>query len=64
METIVQLFVIVGSGIGATWAIRSKLSDIEVAIKQHVTEDKAEFHKLASRVIQLEERRKKAAKRS
>lgn len=46
---------------GATWALRTKLSDIELAIRGHIVEDKANHEAHEARIIQLEGR--KARKR-
>lgn len=43
--------------VGATWALRTKLSDIEVALRGHVAEDKATFASHDARIIKLESRR-------
>lgn len=71
MESILQTMAIVGTIAAATWTLRSKLSDVEVALKstdaslsQHIKETKGEFKNVIARIIQLEERRKKAAKRT
>lgn len=39
---------------GATWAIRSKLSDLEKALGVHTAETTAELKALSSRVTRLE----------
>ena len=51
---------------GATWALRSQLARIEVAISGHVAEDKAEHENTAksllkheTRIVKLEGRRRK-----
>jgi len=58
-----ELFTLVltcaASAIGATWLLRSKLSDIEVAIKGHVESDEAIHKATDARVIKLEERAKR-----
>lgn len=36
---------------GATWALRTKLGDIELALREHVVEDKA----IHDKVIKLED---------
>ncbi len=49
---------IVGSAIGATWFLRSKLSDLEVAMKDHVATDLQKFEAQTARIIKLERRRR------
>ncbi len=43
---------------GATWALRSKLSDVETALKVHVIEEASKSEVLTGRVIKLEKRRR------
>lgn len=45
---------IVGAVIGATWALRTKLGDIEAALYTHVAKHEA----LEARVIKIEDARK------
>lgn len=49
----------IGAVVGATWALRSKLGDLEVALSGHVIEDKAVQKEHAARIIKLEGRRAK-----
>lgn len=51
-------------GVGATWALRSKLGDIEVALGAHVARDderhadlKAQVEKHDDRIVKLEDYR-------
>lgn len=49
----------VGAVAGATWALRTKLSDIEVALRGHVEEDRAVQKNHETRIISLEKRRQR-----
>lgn len=44
---------------GATWLLRTELSDIKIALREHVIEDKAVHLK----VIKLEEEKKRRGRR-
>jgi hypothetical protein len=48
------LLTIAGLVIGATWALRSKLGDIEKALSAHVASDTQQFRALDARVTRLE----------
>jgi hypothetical protein len=52
-----HLVAILVAVVGATWALRTKLSDIEVALNGHVKKDEAAHDELDKRVIKLEARR-------
>jgi hypothetical protein len=54
IELLVTILVTVG---GATWALRSKLSDIESAIREHVAADEHVHTNQEARIIKLEGRR-------
>lgn len=58
METVALIVSIVGTSVGATWLLRSKLSDLESALKTHVADDTAKFEGLTARVIKMERRRR------
>lgn len=49
---------VIGAVVGATWALRTKLSDIEVALRGHVAEDIASFAAHDSRLKSLEQKAK------
>ncbi len=53
---------LVGSIVGATWVLRSKLSDIEHELKTHIARSTADHEALRARVINIEEAR--AARRN
>jgi hypothetical protein len=56
LELFALIVTCAGSAIGATWLLRSKLSDIETAIRGHVEADE-QYHKATdARVIKLEQR--------
>ncbi len=57
LETMGLILTCVGSAMGATWLLRSKLSDIEAAIKGHVEADEQHHKSMEARVIKLEGRR-------
>ncbi len=57
MEIIALVLAVVSSSVGAAWMLRTKLSDIEAAIRDHVSSDTAKFEALGARVIKLEKRR-------
>jgi hypothetical protein len=48
---------IAGSVIGATWLLRSKLGDIESALRAHIAESNQQFRGLRRRVSQLEKKK-------
>lgn len=48
---------IVLAALGATWALRSKLSDIESKLDGHVTRTDGKHAELEKRVVSLEEYR-------
>lgn len=50
---------LVGGAVACTWALRTKLSDIEVAIKGHIEEDKAVQADHGARILKLEGRRRR-----
>ncbi len=56
MESILQTLAIAAAVIGATWTLRSKLGDIESALREHVASDATAFAALSNRVIKLEGR--------
>lgn len=59
MENLGLIVTIAAAAIGATWALRTKLGDIEVAMAKHVEED-TQIHKShEARVIKLEQRRRR-----
>jgi hypothetical protein len=58
-STAYYVVAIIGSVIGMTWALRTKLADIEVAVKGHIAEDKIEHESVNARIIKLESRRRK-----
>lgn len=43
--------------IGATWVLRSKLGDIELALRGHVAQDDERHSNLKERVLKLEDYR-------
>lgn len=47
---------VVVTAVGATWALRAKLSDIEVAIKGHIEKDEETHRAQEARIIKLEGR--------
>lgn len=51
------ILAIVGSAVGATWAIRSKLTDIEVAFARHSAEDEQKHAAMNARILRLETER-------
>ncbi len=59
METLVHVMAIVGTAVGATWVLRTKLSDIEAALNAHISLDAAKLKDLGARVIKLEGRQKR-----
>jgi hypothetical protein len=50
---------VIGAVVGATWALRTKLGDIEIAIRGHIIEDKAVQGDHEKRIVKLEGRRAK-----
>ncbi len=50
---------ILASAIGATWALRSKLGDIEKAMLEHVAADAAVHAAQEAKIFKLEGRRSK-----
>lgn len=58
-EWIGLISAILASAVGATWALRSKLSDIERALSEHVASDTTRFASQDARIIKLEGRRTK-----
>ena len=44
------------SAVGATWVLRSKLGDIECALRAHITANEHEFAQLTGRLVKLERR--------
>ncbi len=54
METALQILTVIASVAGATWVLRSKLSDIETKLAGWVTKTEA----LDARVIKLERKRR------
>jgi hypothetical protein len=59
MTEILQVLTIAGAIGGATWALRTKLGDIELVLKEHVTNDSAKFQALEAKVTLLEGRTKR-----
>jgi hypothetical protein len=57
MDSYVHLFSILGAVVAATWLLRSKLSDIEVALRAHVVATEHELSDHRARIITLEDRR-------
>lgn len=57
METFALICSVVGSVTAGTWLLRSKLSDLETALKVHTIEELHERKELTARVIKLERRR-------
>ncbi len=55
METIAQIFAIVGSAIGATWILSSKLTAIETALRNYGVRVEV----LEAKVIKLEGRNRR-----
>jgi hypothetical protein len=48
---------LIGSIVGATWVLRSKLSDIEAKLEAHITRTIADVDAVKARVIKLEDAR-------
>lgn len=61
METLALIFTVISATATATWVLHAKLSSIELALREHVANDQAEFTKIHN-LIRLEGRRKKASK--
>ncbi len=59
METISLVLAIAAAAVGATWAIRSKLGELEVALGKHAAEDASNFKALNDNVVQLKSRAKR-----
>lgn len=57
METLGLIVAIVGSCVGATWALRSQLAKIETAIQGHVAEDAKVHTAQDAKILRLEKRR-------
>jgi hypothetical protein len=57
-ETIALILSIVGSSGAAVWALRSKMSSLELALTKHIGEESAERKALETRVVKLEKRRR------
>lgn len=57
-EWIGLISAILASAVGATWALRSKLSDIERALSEHVALDTSRFAAQDAKIIKLEKRRR------
>lgn len=53
--TLAEILGIGATVIGATWVLRSKLSDIEKAVHGHVERDDERHKSLDGRVVSLEE---------
>lgn len=56
-EHIPFIFTVVTSAIATTWALRSKLSDIESVLKVHVESDEKKHKEMEGKIIRLESRR-------
>lgn len=52
-----EVLSIIATVVGATWVLRSKLSDIETALKAHVAQDDQRHEDLKARVVKLEDYR-------
>lgn len=59
LHLFISLVTFAGVVAGATWALRTKLSDIEVALKGHVTQDEEVHKDQGARILKLEGRRKR-----
>ena len=57
-DTLYHLVGIASIVFGAAWALRTKLSDIEVAIKGHMEKDEATHKNQEARILKLEGRRR------
>lgn len=53
------LAAMVATAVGATWALRSKLGDIEQAIHGHIETDLVTHKDQEARIIKLEQRRRR-----
>ena len=51
----VETFGIVSAIVGGVWVLRSKLSDIEAAVRGHIERDEELHAGLAARIVKLEE---------
>ena len=56
-STFSLIVAIVASVAGAVWVLRSKLTDIEMALHMHIVSTSAELKTLSAKIIRLEERR-------
>ncbi len=60
METATLVITIVVAAVGATWVIASRLTDIQLAFRDHVATDEARFTKLEKlKVVSINSRGKK-----
>lgn len=57
MEQLGLIITVVGSVIGATWALRGALGGIETALRAHIAKNDEEHKALDTRVVKLEKRR-------
>lgn len=58
MDYFWHVVAVVGSVVGATWALRTKLSDIEHSLGTHVATSNHDIADLKGRVVKLEDARK------
>ena len=56
MDTAALVVSIVGAAIGATWVLRSKLSDVAEALREHAASDAANLKEIKDNVVQLRAR--------
>lgn len=56
LHIIGAVFSLVAVAVGATWALRTKLSDIEVALRGHVEQDEERHGNHEGRIVKLEKR--------
>lgn len=52
-EMIGLILTILVTAVGATWALRTKLSDIERALTEHVASDTARFAAQDAKIIEM-----------